>query len=267
MPVFEHNGKYGLFIHIPKTGGKSIIEYLKDAGCRVSFTDTASYDLGLAGLRRPEWDASWQVPYELLQHDINDPGEFSKRIKEIREEFKNNPDKAIFVSHHANISSIDPFRGHCWRLPVAPQHVQGDILESSLKLDKISWIFTMVRDPIERCVSRYRSPNMKEGFDSWIKGARKQWKKNPYYADNHFRPQVDFILPRCKVFTYPHYHELINYLEVEVGLPKSEFKKIGSSSGPIPPISPKSERLIKEWYHNDYEFLKKTLYRKILHLS
>ena len=244
MPIFEHNGKYGLFIHIPKTGGKSVTEYLKDAGCRVSFTDDATSVLGLVGLRRPEWDNSWQVPPELLREPTSTDG-----VRWIVQSFP-----------------MDPSRGS-WRLPVVPQHVQGDILESSLKLDKISWIFTMVRDPIERCVSRYRSPNMKEGFDSWIKGARKQWKKNPYYADNHFRPQVDFILPRCKVFTYPHYHELINYLEVEVGLPKSEFKKIGSSSGPIPPISPKSERLIKEWYHNDYEFLKKTLYRKILHLS
>jgi len=230
MPVFEHNGKYGLFIHIPKTGGKSIIEYLKDGGCRVSFTDNASSVLGLAGLRRPEWDASWQVPFELLQEHIL---------------------QSLWLERF----SIGG-RGHGWRFPVVPQHVQGDILEGSLKLDKISWIFTMVRDPIGRCVSKYGSPNMKEGFDSWIKGARKQWEKNPYYADNHFRPQVDFILPRCKVFTYPHYHELINYLEAEVGLPKSEFKKIGSSSGPIPTVSPKSERLIKEWYHSDYEFLK-----------
>ena len=35
MPVFEHNGKYGLFIHIPKTGGKSIIEYLKDSFLKI----------------------------------------------------------------------------------------------------------------------------------------------------------------------------------------------------------------------------------------
>ena len=82
---------------------------------------------------------------------------------------------------------------------------------------------------------------------------REQWEKNPYHADNHFRPQVDFIVPRCKVFTYPHYHELINYLEIEVGLPKSEFKKIGPSSAPLPQISPESESLIKEWYCNDYE--------------
>ena len=74
MPVFEHNGKYGLFIHIPKTGGKSIIEYLKDGGCRVSFTNNASSVLGLAGLRRPEWDATWQVPSELLQErDMSRP--------------------------------------------------------------------------------------------------------------------------------------------------------------------------------------------------
>ena len=226
MPVFEHNGKYGLFIHIPRTGGKSVTEYLKDTGCRVSFTDNASYVLGLAGLSRPEWEASWQVPLELLR----------------------DPNACRGVRNRAL------FRGS-WLLPVVPQHVQGNILESALKLDKISWIFAMVRDPIERCVSQYGSPNMKEDFDSWIKGAQKQWKKNPYYADNHFRPQVDFILPRCKVFTYPHYHELINYLNIEVGLPKSEFKKIGSSSGPVPTVSPKSERLIKEWYHNDYEFL------------
>lgn len=231
MPVFEHNGKYGLFIHIPKTGGKSIIEYLKDAGCRLSFMDNPPKYRWKANTRHTlKARAAYQVPCELLQES---------------------------VFHHATISSIDPLKGHSWNLPVAPQHVQGDILESSLKLDKISWIFTMVRDPIKRCVSRYGSPNMKEDFDSWIKSARKQWKKNPYYADNHFRPQVDFILPRCKVFTYPDYDELINYLEVEVGLPKYEFKKIGASLGPIPTISHKSERLIKEWYHNDYEFLKK----------
>ena len=221
MPVFEHNGKYGLFIHIPKTGGKSVTEYLKDAGCRISFIDHPPKYRWKANTRYTlKARAAWQVPCELLKEPI------------------------------------DPFIEKSWHHWVVPQHAQGDILESSFKLDKISWIFTMVRDPIGRCVSQYGPPNMKEDFDSWVKGARKQWKKNPYYADNHFRPQVDFILPRCKVFTYPHYHELINYLEAEVGLPKSEFKKIGSSSGPIPTVSPKSERLIKEWYHSDYEFLK-----------
>jgi len=267
VPIFEHNGKYGLFIHIPKTGGKSVTEYLKDAGCRVSFTDDATSVLGLVGLRRPEWDNSWQVPPELLREPTSTDG-----VRWIVQSFP-----------------MDPSRGS-WRLPVVPQHVQGDILESSLKLDKISWIFTMVRDPIERCVSRYRSAikkmalrglgatgkdvmipadtflaasNMKEDFYNWVKGSQKQWEKNPYYADNHFRPQVDFMLPRCKVFTYPHYHKLINYLEAEVGLPKSEFKKIGSNLGPIPPISSKSERLIKEWYHNDYEFFKKMFHREI----
>jgi len=246
MPVFEHNGKYGLFIHIPKTGGKSIIEYLKDGGCRVSFTDNASSVLGLAGLRRPEWDATWQVPSELLQER-----DMSRAFYWMSHE----AEQVCGGFLAASLFPVDRSRGS-WRLPVVPQHVQRDILESSFKLDKISWIFTMVRDPIERCVSEYKSPNMKEGFDSWIKAARERWKINPYYADNHFRPQADFILPRCKVFTYPHYHELINYLEAEVGLPKSEFKKIGSSSGPIPTVSPKSERLIKEWYHSDYEFLK-----------
>tara|TARA_R110000751_G_scaffold307742_1_gene430912 strand:+ start:1264 stop:2034 length:771 start_codon:yes stop_codon:yes gene_type:complete len=256
MPIFEHNGKYGLFIHIPKTGGKSIIEYLKDGGCRVSFTDDASAALGLAGLRRPEWDATWQVSSELLQER-----DMSRAFYWTSHEAEQVCGGPVYRSRYTS------FSGGSWRLPVTPQHVQRDILESSFKLDKISWIFTMVRDPIGRCVSQYGPPNMKEGFDSWIKAARERWKINPYYADNHFRPQADFILPKCKVFTYPHYDELINYLEVEVGLPKSEFKKIGASLGPIPTISHKSKRLIKEWYHNDYEFLKKTFYRKILHLS
>jgi len=239
MPIFEHNGKYGLFIHIPKTGGKSVMEYLKDAGCSVSFIHNVSYALGFADINDTLTIMN-KVPCEVLQ-------ERGRR--------------------HVNLSALDPFsppasatrpwptgvKQHGWNLPAAPQHVQGDILESLLRLDKISWIFTVVRDPIERCVSHYRSQNMETDFDSWIKGTREQWKKNPYHADNHFRPQVDFIVPRCKVFTYPHYHELINYLEIEVGLPKSEFKKIGPSSAPLPQISPESESLIKEWYCNDYE--------------
>jgi len=254
VPIFEHNGKYGLFVHIPKTGGKSVTEYLKNAGCRLSLIDHPPKYRWKANTRHTlKARAAWEVSCELLQEH---------------------------VLHHGT---------HSWHLPVSPQHVQGDILESSLKLDKISWIFTMIRDPVERSVSRYKSAvkkgsakgkdvmisrdtffanaNMKADFYNWIKGSQKQWKKNPYYADNHFRPQVDFIVPRCRVFTYPHYDELINYLEVEVGLPKSEFQTLGASEGPAPPISTKSERLIREWYHNDYEFLKKTFYKKILHLS
>ena len=71
MPVFKYKGKYGFYIHIPKTGGESVIQYLKNAGCDVGFHNDYP-------------DISW-ADAKLLYNDLEYVGSVQHITKEVVE--------------------------------------------------------------------------------------------------------------------------------------------------------------------------------------
>ncbi len=86
----------------------------------------------------------------------------------------------------------------------SPQHWHAELLAPLINVDSFDYIFSVVRNPIHRLVSEYKwkvaHPWASAGIDDWYIRCRDAYKENQYIFDNHFRPQVEFLLPSAKVF-------------------------------------------------------------------
>ena len=154
MPVLEVRNKKILYIHIPKTGGSSVENLLRSYG-----GDLTLYSPRRAGL------------------------------------------------------------------PCVPQHFHGDILKELFGLESnnrnrdhsFDFIFMTVRHPISRLLSEYRHQRTMHrlraatalrpafelwpqnspiadmmSFDHWCKYALLRARRDPFFSNNHLRPQVEF---------------------------------------------------------------------------
>jgi len=139
MPVFERGTIRVLFVHIPKTGGSSLEQGLRNAG----------------------------------------------------------------------------FRQTCWSREktaygCSPQHLHAEALRQTFDMSSFDLMFTVIRDPVDRVVSEFnmRHPARSgedygdEKFRAWFAWCRKSMGTRPWTLDNHIRPQVDFMVPECRVFRF-----------------------------------------------------------------
>ena len=93
--------------------------------------------------------------------------------------------------------------------PCSMQHLHAHPLSSIIDLDTAHLNFMIVRHPVARIVSEYRYQMRKRGwlrdrlsFSQWLQYSLTRRKLNPYYRDNHFRPQNEFELPNTEVFRF-----------------------------------------------------------------
>jgi len=71
MPVFKYKDNYGLFTHIPKTGGESIVNYLYQQGCDISFHSNFSWVSEIDEvLLKKNMVFNYEGPVPALQHLI-----------------------------------------------------------------------------------------------------------------------------------------------------------------------------------------------------
>jgi hypothetical protein len=80
----------------------------------------------------------------------------------------------------------------------SPQHLTYD--EATLILGHdFDFSFSVVRNPYKRIESEYffttkrNNRALKLDFSSWVLSSLDEFAKNRHYADNHFRPQSDFL--------------------------------------------------------------------------
>lgn len=107
------------------------------------------------------------------------------------------------------------FRGTPLGLKCPPQHLEADTLRAILPIDCFDGIFSVTRHPEDRLVSeflsRYRKSRYKRFIESqpgraaqasllslyfhkWARKSIRKCRGDPYYLDNHIRPQRDFLL-------------------------------------------------------------------------
>jgi hypothetical protein len=94
-------------------------------------------------------------------------------------------------------------------LRCSAQHLHADALASIGAADGHDWCFTIVRHPVARLVSEYRYQMRKTGwlrdrlsFSGWLSYALSRRALDPWYRDNHFRPQHEFILPGMETMRF-----------------------------------------------------------------
>jgi len=138
-------------------------------------------------------------------------------------------------------------------------HLPVETLDKLLDGEKFDEIFTVVRHPVDRMVSEYNfriEDRARLGeFDEWFEWAIAQYEKDPWFNDNHMRPQEDYI------------NYLVNWVKLEDGM-ESLFAKLSESleepvifrnerSNPsmkvmkVENVSPEMRKRIEDYYEGD----------------
>jgi hypothetical protein len=109
--------------------------------------------------------------------------------------------KNDFQVHHQDLGgarSLNRYR-RC-----SPQHMHAEQILSHFRMERFDCIFMTVRNPMDRLLSEYkmRAGNLPDvpPLPIWFDRVMKRYLEDRYCLDNHIRPQVEFLVPSCKVF-------------------------------------------------------------------
>ena len=168
-------------------------------------------------------------------------------------------------SVHLEIRNLPPQK--C--LKASLQHQTPDTLKYIVEKDFLDAIFIIVRNPYERIRSEFNwefrttSINKRPDFNQWILKSLANALKKPNYADNHFRPAIDYIDEEmaCRIFKLEDGLRLINeyYLEGQIIAksaepPKEKASELFQHKTPKNALnfSPESIEAINHFYYKDF---------------
>lgn len=87
-----------------------------------------------------------------------------------------------------------------------PQHIHAEIIEVMFTENFFDLNFTVCRNPVDRLVSEYKmrmsNREKKIPFEKFIDNAFARYEQNPFFHDNHIRPQHQFLTRNTKVFKF-----------------------------------------------------------------
>jgi len=112
-----------------------------------------------------------------------------------------------YLSRHGSVFLRGNGRGAGLRC--SAQHLHAEALAAIDAAEGHDWSFTIVRHPVARLVSEYRYQMRKPGllrsrlsFSGWLSYALSRRALDPWYRDNHFRPQHEFVLPGMETMRF-----------------------------------------------------------------
>ena len=154
------------------------------------------------------------------------------------------------------------------------QHFHYDLLDSIFNIEAVDFSFSIVRNPFDRIKSDYvwSQRQLAKGgemipFDDWVTQVFEKYQSNPYFMDNHLRPQSEFVGPKIKrVFKYEDGMEQIisevfkeckiTISSGEIKLPKKntsqEYLPEGMSMEDIK-MSDETRKKIVKFYKDDFK--------------
>lgn len=194
MPLLKQNSRKLFMSHIPKTGGESILNLLKNNNVNIS-----------------------------LQSGYIKPCSYQHRHKD------------------------DPF------------------LKEVLDNEKVDFSFCVIRTPLDRIKSEYRfvrsNPYINRGnttinsedFHNFVVEMFKEYEKNNYVADNHIRPQIDFIHEGMKVYRFGEWDAVIKDLSDYLNLKNTKLPHSNLFSRKEWSVKDETIELIKNFYVEDYK--------------
>ena len=152
-------------------------------------------------------------------------------------------------------------------LRASPQHLTYEELKTIIRPENLSDIFTVTRNPYRRMLSEYNwnfrdvSKHDKPDINGWVINSIEETTKNPNYADNHFRPMIDFIDPTipCKIFKLENSISLIAELFIRqegefepIKIPRRQNSKTFSDSVKEFKFNDRAEAMINSFYRHDF---------------
>lgn len=147
-------------------------------------------------------------------------------------------------------------------LPCSPQHLHAEAIRQHFPALTIDWAFMVVRHPVERLISQYKYQTRKAqwlrkswSFSVWLRYVLARRKLNPYYRDNHFRPQVEFEGFAAEVFHLEYgLDRCIASVDNRLGIASAnELAWEKRSAGGSVAVPAADLDLIREVYRDDFE--------------
>lgn len=128
-----------------------------------------------------------------------------------------------WLEQHGGVQFLDihPVQGCC---NCSPQHfMAGDILRM-FSHGYFDFIFAIVRNPYARLESEYRWQERTnkdiEPFPLWLATSLQEYITTPWVADNHFRPQVEFLCKEVRTYRFEDgMEQIMRSVAQETGLP------------------------------------------------
>lgn len=96
-------------------------------------------------------------------------------------------------------------------MKITPQHLTRNDLVDIFGDDMFTYKFAFVRHPMRRLESEFRLHALRDQrgfygghqrFSAWLETNLDAVQRNRFHADNHFRPQTDFIGSDVEIFRY-----------------------------------------------------------------
>jgi len=177
----------------------------------------------------------------------------------------------MFVNEGFEVSYLTTQSGRyreLWYRKCSAQHMHAPLLEATFRLDRISTIFTVVREPIARFRSEYLYRMRKkaeihidtETVGEWCRETLRAYYEDSYIYDNHIRPQADFLISGVQVYKLEEgLDRVICSLNAQLDLKLPlEFPQKADSKADIGiestmvELSPETEKALKGFYAVDY---------------
>lgn len=183
----------------------------------------------------------------------------------------------LLRSYGGRLTMYAPSRG---ALPCSPQHFHGDLLQtlfgsrSDSHVDNLQhdfdFVFMTVRHPMSRLLSEYRyqrSVSVRKKvnpiahtltFDLWSRYVLMRSKRNPYYSDNHIRPQFEFSVWNPTIFRLEDGLDAVRQrLDKVTGRESSwvarELKVSTNGAGHASRLRSDTRTLIHSYYSQDFD--------------
>lgn len=159
-------------------------------------------------------------------------------------------------------ASFDRKLDHDLGLRCIPGHFHGALLEGLFDASLFDHVFMVVRDPIARTLSDYgyyvrrkELQNNPPNISFWLRYRFFRASRNPYYMDNHFRPQSEFECFDATVYRFEDgLSQCITDMNSKLGTQVSEELPVLNPSPPLDiRLSEADRALIHRRYEADYE--------------
>lgn len=219
MPLARVGNTLLYHVHIPKTGGTSIERYLRTKG-----------PLGLSGERLGWSRTTPQHIHRDIHETLLPPGLYDHAFAVIR-----NPKARLFSEFRMR---AEPFRP---------------------KLRPAGWArLARYRARGRRAYGlRIRRRIEYYDFDDWVGRVFAEYRADPFYKDNHIRPQAQFVSPGIRLFRFEAGLEpVFRWIDTVTGTPASPgaFHERRSTALDFT-CSAETEARIRDFYQEDYALL------------
>lgn len=141
------------------------------------------------------------------------------------------------------------------------QHLHAALYNKLVPPKFVDFAFMVVRNPYRRAISEYfwnyggrlRRGNPAPPFGLWLPAILQATKVNPFYLDNHMRPQWEFQSPHVKVFRFEDgIEKIVSDVAGEIGIPPPDTVPGKNAQHPTISITRRSLDMIRRHYAADF---------------